>query len=411
MSHCSLAGLHFRIIPAPASVREAGRAGFNALLEFLTGLTSRMSVTAINPALFSGVFDPGLALRSGAGPAERIFLKTFQPRSKLRGIRERCWIKILLYSTLILISLPFSCNTMARLKVGTLPILDSLPLSLARSKPIFTENNLVVETVYFESPSDLRAALMSGKIDAVITDLVGVLLLNDQQERVKVVRVALRTSPSRPMFAIMTAPHHPITTVRGLEKARIAISREASDKYVADKLLSAAGVNRWTETEVSSAQTGLEMLQRGKVTAALLSEPLISVALGFGARAVLDDRRLLLGETVVVFNQHVVNGKPAIIRRFLRAYEQSVRELNVRSHQYRSLVMELVRAPSEVTASLPIPLFPFPGEVPSESDVESANNWLVAKKMLLNPVPYRRVVNAGFLWDPYQFRPAACCGW
>lgn len=320
-------------------------------------------------------------------------------------------IIMILSSILIFISLPFGCNTTALLKVGALPLLDSLPLSLAKYKPIFTENHLVVETVYFESPSESRDALMEGKVDAVITDLVGALLLNDRQERAKVVRVALRASSSRPMFALMTTPHHPITTVHGLENARIAISREATDKYVADKLLSAAGVNRWTETEVNSAQTGLEMLQRGEVTAALLSEPFISIALGFGAHVVLDDRRLLLGQTVVVFNQNLVNRKPAIIRRFLRAYEQSVRELNVRPHQYHSLVMELVRASSEVRTSLPIPLFPFPGEVPTESDVESANAWLLAKKMILQPVSYKRIVNAGFLWDPYQFKPAACCGW
>jgi NitT/TauT family transport system substrate-binding protein len=317
----------------------------------------------------------------------------------------------IIYVILILISLPFGCNTTGLLKVGALPLLDSLPLSLAQHKPIFTENHLVVETVYFESPSDSRDALIEGKVDAVITDLIGALLLNDRQERVKVVRVALRASSSRPMFAIMTTPHHPITTVHGLENARIAISREATDKYVADKLLSTAGVNRWTETEVNSAQTGLEMLQRGEVTAALLSEPFISIAQRFGARVVLDDRRLLLGQTVVVFNQYAVDAKPAIIRRFLRAYEQSVRELNVRPHQYHSLVMELVRAPSEVIASLSIPLFPFPGEIPTESDVESVNTWLLAKKIVLQPVPYRRTVNAGFLWDPYQFKPAACCGW
>jgi ABC-type nitrate/sulfonate/bicarbonate transport system substrate-binding protein len=126
---------------------------------------------------------------------------------------------------------------------------------------------------------------------------------------------------------------------------------------------------------------------------------------------VLDDGKLLLGQTVVVFNQQMVNEKPAIIRRFLRAYEQSVRELNVRPHQYRSLVMEMVRAPTEVSANLSIPIFPFPGEVPTESDVESANAWLLGKKMILQPVPYRQAVNGGFLWDPYQFRPATCCGW
>jgi hypothetical protein len=39
--------------------------------------------SSINPAPFSGVFDP----------AERILLKTLHPHSTLRSIRERCWIK------------------------------------------------------------------------------------------------------------------------------------------------------------------------------------------------------------------------------------------------------------------------------------------------------------------------------
>ena len=213
------------------------------------------------------------------------------------------------------------------------------------------------------------------------------------------------------MFAVMTGSHHPITSVHGLEGVRIAISDEACDRYAADRLLSEAGVGQWIETEVPSAQAALEMLQKGGVAAALLSEPHISEALGFGARVVLDDTSLLLGQTVVVFSQRVVDEKPAVIRRFLRAYEQSVRELNVRPDSYRSLLLELVRTPSEVGATLAIPLLPFPGEVPTESDVQSINSWLVARKILRQPVPYRKAVNGGFLWDPYQFKPAACCGW
>ncbi len=318
--------------------------------------------------------------------------------------------KIALSITLILISLPFGCSSPA-LKVGPLPVLDSLPLSLAQHKPIFAENKLFVEAIYFDSPSELRAALMKGKVDAAITDLIGAILLNEGQEGGKVVRIALSASPSRPMFAIVVARHHPITTVHGLENAGIAISGEASHRYAAHKLLSAAGINKWTEIEVDSPGIGLKMVQSGEVDAALLPEPLISLAVESGAQVVLDDGNMILGQTVLVFNQRMVDEKPAIIRRFLRAYEQATRELNVRPEQYRSLVVELVRIPSEVSLKLPIPVFPFPGEVPTESEVESANAWLLEKKMVSQPIPYSRAVNAGFLWDPYQFKPAACCGW
>lgn len=115
-------------------------------------------------------------------------------------------------------------------------------------------------------------------------------------------------------------------------------------------------------------------------------------------------------QTVVVFRQQTVNSKPAVIRRFLRAYEQSVRELNVRGENYRPL-LTIIGIPTEVCSSLPIPVFPFPGEVPGESDIASLNDWLVRNKMLAQPVAYRQVINAGFLGDPHHFHPAACCGW
>jgi ABC-type nitrate/sulfonate/bicarbonate transport system substrate-binding protein len=152
-------------------------------------------------------------------------------------------------------------------------------------------------------------------------------------------------------------------------------------------------------------------MQKGEVTAALLHEPLISIALRKGAYVLLDDRDLMLGQTVIVFSQRMVDEKPAFVRRFLRAYEQSIRELNVRPQLYRFLVVELVWAPLEVSTSMPIPIFTFPGEVPTESDIESVSQWLLEKKMISQPVPYTRLVNPGFLWDPFQFRPAACCGW
>ena len=318
---------------------------------------------------------------------------------------------VLLYIALIFISFTSGCGSPAPLKVGTVPMIDSLPLSLARYKPIFSENGLPVEAVYFDSSSRLREAFVEGRVDAIITDLVGALLVNEGRERGKIVRMSLKPSSSRPMFAIMTPSHHPIPPLSRLENARIAVSREAMDRYVVDRLLRATGINRWIEMEVDTPESGLEIMNEGKVTAALLHEPLISIGLKKGNRVILDDRNLMLGQTVIVFSQRMVDEKPAFIRRFLRAYEQSVRELNVRPQLYRSLVVELVRAPLEVSANMPVPIFTFPGEVPTESEIESASQWLLEKKMISKRIPYTRLVNAGFLWDPFQFRPAACCGW
>jgi NitT/TauT family transport system substrate-binding protein len=313
-------------------------------------------------------------------------------------------IIIILCFTLVLIPMPFGCSSPPLVRVGTLRVIDSLPLSLARHKPIFAENNLLVEAVYFENPAALRSALLNGNVEAVITDLISALLLNAREERAKIVRIALRASPSRPMFTLVTASKHPS------ENIRIAVSNEAVDKYVSSRLLKAAGISKWTEIEVSGPQNGLEKMERGEVSAVLLTEPFVSMAVKKGAQVFLDDRSLMVGQTVVVFSQRMAREKPALIRRFLRAYEQAIRELNARPQFYLSLAGDLVRPPSEESADLAIPVFPFPGEVPTESDIESANTWRLEKKIGGQPIPYRRAVNGGFLWDPYQFKPAACCG-
>jgi len=306
---------------------------------------------------------------------------------------------------LVLLSLVFGCGPPPIVKVGTLSVIDSLPLSLGRHKPIFAENNLVVEVVSMKSAQELRSALINGRVDAIITSLVDALLLNQGEERGKIVRVARRGSLNHPMFAFVTkGPRIP-------ENAKIAVSGEAMDKYAASRLLKAMGLARWTEVEVDSPEAGLEKMKRGEVSASLLSEPFVSFALRNGTQTSLDGGSLGIGQTVVYFNQKMVNEKPALIRRFLRAYEQSVRELNVRPEAYRFLVLETIRPPSEMIAHITIPIFPFPGEVPTESDIEAVNAWLLEKKMVSQPISYQRGVNPGFLWDPYQFKPASCCEW
>ncbi len=316
---------------------------------------------------------------------------------------------IALCAFLAFLIFPSGCGATAHLKVGTLPVIDTLPVRLATQKPIFTENDLAVDIIYFEASSRLRDALANGEVDAIITDLAGAVLFHEKQAGARIVRVAMRASPNRPMFALVAPGQY--SAVRNLENARIAVANEYQDRYIADRLLEAEGVSRWTMVSAGSPEAGLELLGRGEVAAALIPQALISSATSAGFHITTDDRNLALGQTVVVFSEHTVTQKPAFIRRFIRAYEQAARELNVRPEQYRTLADELVRLTPEASASFSMPVFPFPGEAPTESEIESVSTWLVAKKLLPQPVPYEDAVNIWFLWDPYQFSPANCCGW
>ena len=302
------------------------------------------------------------------------------------------------------------CGSPVPLKVGTMPVIDSLPLIVARDKPIFAENRLAVDMLRFSQLFELREALIEGRVDAIIADLVEAFMINERKECGKIVRVSIKSSRDRPMFAIVAAPHQ-LSPSHSLENARIALSRETMSRYVAHRLLRSAGVGRWTEIETGSTEEALESLQRGRAAAALLSEPFISTALRSGGQVILDDKNMPIGQTVIIFSQQMVEKKPAVIRRFLRAYEQSVREINVRPWHYLPLAKEFVRVPIGVRTRMPIPTFPFPGEVPLQADIESAGTWLLMNKIISRPISYNQLVHSGFLLDPSQFRPAACCGW
>jgi ABC-type nitrate/sulfonate/bicarbonate transport system substrate-binding protein len=230
---------------------------------------------------------------------------------------------LLMLAALPILTGPGCGNAPSKLVVGALAGIDTLPLTVARQKPIFAENDLVVNSRVYQVPADLSSAVLAGEVDAIVTDLFQALLLNQDIERGKIVRVALRGPAACP------AGDFPPT----------------------------------------------------------------------------------LRLTVVVFREKFVRETPAVIRRFLRAYEQSVREINTRPQSYHSMAAGMVRASPGTVSHLTIPVYPFPGEVPTESEIEAANAWLVAKHLLKDPVMYTRAVHPGFLWDPYQFKPAACCGW
>jgi NitT/TauT family transport system substrate-binding protein len=303
------------------------------------------------------------------------------------------------------------CIPPREIKVGALPIPDALPLRLGLHKPIFEENKLAMELIFYESPAELSAALAAGEIHAALIDLPSAILLNKETERVKVVRVAMRGSAQMAKFAILAAPNSTIRSPYDLKGADIAIPQEISAQYAADGLLSGAGLRpeEAHKVEVASSALGLKRLQEGEVPAALLSQPFILMAMKHGARVIIDDRNSAVTQSVIVYTQEEME-RFASARRFLLAYEQAISELNTRGEQYRALMMEVARVPPEIQASFPMPLFPFPAEVPTESEVESVNTWLVRKNLLPQPIAYPKVADARFLPNALNFRPAICCG-
>ncbi len=287
------------------------------------------------------------------------------------------------------------------LRFGTLPILDALPAYVAEKEGFFTRQGVVVEIVPFASALERDAALQAGQIDGDISDLVATVFFNKDQERAKVVRVAMKTTPEQRMFAILAAPGLRIQSVSDLRNVEVAISTNSVIEYVTDQLLAGGGLApaEIQKTEVTKIPVRMEMLTKGQVKAATLPEPFATLALEQGASLVIDDAKSGIGQSVVRFSQVALRRKPDAVRRFLVAYEQAAGAINSRPENYRALMVDKGKVPPSLKDSFKVPVFPG-AAVPSEGEVAAVTRWLAGRKLLAGELPYKVLVEPGFLPRP-----------
>ncbi len=277
-----------------------------------------------------------------------------------------------------------------KLVVGILPIEDALPIVVASDEGIFEKYGLKVEVVKFNSALERDAALMAGKVDAVITDPLAVILLRDKGYDVKIVTLCLGEKPSEGVFAILTAPNSSIQSVYDLKE--IAISSNTIIEYVTDMLLSRYNVS-YKKIEVKQIPVRFRMLLDGKIEAATLPEPLASYAVAKGAKLILSDAMVneSLTQTVIVFRGEYIKQHPDAIDLFLKAYSEAVAKINAEPAKYREKFIDIARVPKDIADKYPMPKYPQPKKLPEEFYARYLN-WALSKGLISRPVPYSEAV-------------------
>lgn len=283
-------------------------------------------------------------------------------------------------------------------RFGTLPILDAVPAHIAQKEGYFSALNVEVEIIPFNSAVERDTALLVGQIDAGLNDLPSGLLLNKDGPKAKIVRMAMRSTPQRAQYSILASPNANIASVADLKGKEVAISSNSVIEYVTDKLLSDAGLKSddVKKTEIVAMPLRMQMLSEGQVAAAVLPEPLATLARNQGARLVVDDHGTSYGHSVVLFSQKMVTEKADGIKRFLAAWEQGVEAFNRDSEKYRTVMNEAARVPEPLRTTLTFPVYPT-ASVPAAAEVESVARWLVGKGILKDALPYAQVVDGSFL--------------
>jgi len=287
----------------------------------------------------------------------------------------------------------------ARLRVAVLPILDSLPLYVADVEGFFAEEGIEVELITASSAAERDQLLQAGQVDAVITDLVALALVNRDETQLVAVRYAMVATAEFAQFRILAAPNADVKSPADLAGAAIGVSEGTVIEYVTDRLLSTEGLapDQIETLAVPKIPDRMALLTAGELTAATLPEPLGSLALQQGAQLVVDDTtHPEVSCSIFAVRAGVLTDQPEVVRSFVRAIDRAGAAINDDKGRWADLLSEKRIVPTPLIDSYTVPDYPAPA-VPTEAQYFDVAAWLRETGRLDAAPAYGDVVNDGFV--------------
>ncbi|MBT9253129.1 MAG: ABC transporter substrate-binding protein [Brockia lithotrophica] len=285
-------------------------------------------------------------------------------------------------------------------RVGILPTIDAFPLVVAERTGAFTRRGIEVTLVPFQSASERDSAFLAGQIDGMVSDLVAASLLRGSGKDVRVTVALMEASPETRTFALLGSPRvawpDPLTP-EALRGRQVAMSQNSVVEYVGDRFLERLGVapREVVKSWVPKMPDRMTMLAEGNVDAAVLPEPLATLAERRGARVLVDDRGNNLTHAVLVFSGPFLAENSRAMEGFFAALREAVDTLNASPERYRRDFVESARVPQELEATYTVPRFPLPAP-PPRREIEDVLAWLRGKDLLSTEVTPDMLLAPGF---------------
>lgn len=285
------------------------------------------------------------------------------------------------------------------LKVGVLPITDVVPAYVAQEQGYFAEEGVQVELIPVASGAERDSLLQAEGIDGGLNELITTVLINaGRADQIRVVSTARRPFPDVPLFFLLASPGSEITEIDQLKGVEVGISENTIIEYVTDRILRRAGFQpqEIRFTNVPAIPVRLELLLNDQLKAAVLPDPLASLAQLQGARVVVTDSLYPeVSLSALSFRQEVIADRPSAVRAFLRAWDRAVEDINADPGRFRNVLIENARVPEPLHDRYDLPPFP-QAELPNAAQVKDVIDWALEKGLIEEPLSYEEVVAASF---------------
>jgi len=306
---------------------------------------------------------------------------------------------LLMMSALLAACQPAGKNVTNTVRVARIPVLDTLPLFVAQQEGLFEKHNVKVEIIPVASAPERDQLIASGQADAMINEVLSTMFANKESIQIQTVRYARTATSSAPVFRILAAKDAGISSIEQLKGVPVGVSDGTIIAYLTERLLQAEGFskNEIQTTSVPSITDRMALLGSGQLKAAMLPDPLSTLAVKQGAVVVLEDsRHPEYSFSTLSFRKAFLDANPTTVKNFLAAWEEAVQLINADGSRWSALLSEQNLVPAALLENFQVPTFATAG-VPSEAQFNDMLSWAKEKGLLNQNISYADCVDGQYL--------------
>lgn len=262
----------------------------------------------------------------------------------------------------------------AALKIAVMPTLDCLPLYVAREYKWFCDGKTDIRLKYFTSQIDCDTAILNGRVEGAVSDLVRVARMNKSGAKVK---PQIATAA---YWQLLTNRNSRIRQLNQLDDKMVAMTRYSVTDMLADHVVDSAKLKseRVFKVQINDVNVRLQMMLNNEMDAMFVTEPQATLARLAKHKVLLDTRKMNWHMGVIAFREKPM--KDVDRKRqydvFVKAYNQACDSINKNGiARYAHLMEKYCRTRSAVLDSIPKTKFPH-AVGPREKDVLRTEKYI-----------------------------------
>jgi NitT/TauT family transport system substrate-binding protein len=317
-------------------------------------------------------------------------------------IRRRSLAKRLSASIMTLglfLGISVSSQAQTKIRVSTVPIMDSAPFHVALAKGFFAEQGLEIDTTPTVGGAAGLPALAAGQVQVAFSNVVSTLLGAKQGLGFQIIASGSGTDSNPPdLGALLAKKGSTLKVGKDFEGKRLGVNTRNNINWLFLRewiQITGGNPDRVTFLEVPFPQM-VDAIRGDRVDAAMSVEPFVSAALNAGQVELVGwpynvvQRRIPVAQ--YVSTRAYIQSNPGIIERFTRAYNKGVdwTNQNKGSDEWIKIISGFTRLAPEQLRSFTSPVFE---KVVDPSGVQQVANLMRKHGLIDSDIDARTVLH------------------